>query len=120
MVWVSGTGGNVSDIGGEVNTTLTPKQETRQALVNLAALLEAAGSSMDRVVSVQMLLSDTEVYNECNTEYLRHFDREYLPSRSTALWGVPTNAVVAFSCVALPKDASETDTAATNSTFHVD
>eukprot|EP00658_Telonema_sp_P-2_P061852 TRINITY_DN5051_c0_g2_i2.p1 TRINITY_DN5051_c0_g2~~TRINITY_DN5051_c0_g2_i2.p1 ORF type:complete len:109 (-),score=13.87 TRINITY_DN5051_c0_g2_i2:266-592(-) len=52
MVWISGTGGNVSDIGGDIDGDLSPAEETQQALRNMSNLLEAAGSSMERVVSV--------------------------------------------------------------------
>ena len=56
-----------------------------------------------QVLSVTMLLTSKDDYAECNTEYIKHFgvNREGLPARATALWGVPTEAKVAFSCVAL-------------------
>ena len=102
QVWVSGTGAG-NDIGGtDTARHGTATQETRWALENLALLLEEAGSSMDRVVSVTMLLTDKGDYDECNREYVKHWPAPGgLPSRSTALWGVPTDAKVAFSCVAV-------------------
>ena len=77
--------------------------ETRAALENIAKILAAAGSSPDRIVTATMLLTDKDDYAKCNTAYCDYF-REHggaeLPARSTALWGVPTSARVAFSVVA--------------------
>jgi 2-iminobutanoate/2-iminopropanoate deaminase len=78
----------------------TPAEEVRNALAFIATLLEAAGSSLDRVVQVTMLLSDRADYAACNAEYVRHFPGG-LPARHTALFGVPTPARVGFACVAL-------------------
>ena len=97
-IYISGTGAG-NDIGGPAREG-TATEETRWSLENLSNLLQAAGSSMDHVVSVSMLLTDKADYNEINEEYVKHFTAG-LPSRSTALWGVPTTAKVAFSCVAL-------------------
>ena len=47
-----------------------------------------------------MLLTDTADYDECNAAYVTHFPAG-LPARQTALWGVPTEAKVAFGCIAL-------------------
>ena len=50
-----------------------------------------------------MLLSDPNDYAECNGAYVEFFAEHggaELPSRSTALWGVPTTAKVAFSVIA--------------------
>ena len=98
LVYISGTGAG-NDIGGPAREG-TATEETRWSLENLAQLLEASNSGMDQIVSVTMLLTNKEDYDEINTEYLKHFPTG-LPSRSTALWGVPTTAKVAFSCVAL-------------------
>jgi 2-iminobutanoate/2-iminopropanoate deaminase len=100
LVYVSGTGAG-NDIGGPAREG-TATDETRWSLNNVAELLEAAGSGMDRVVSVTMLLTDKSDYDEVNAEYVKHFPAG-LPSRSTALWGVPTTAKVAFSCVAVAR-----------------
>ena len=102
IVYVSGTGAG-NDIGaqGQGPPRLgTAAEETRWSLANVKQILEASGSSMDHVVSVTMLLTNKEDYSECNEEYVKHFPNG-LPTRSTALWGVPTQAKVAFSCIAV-------------------
>ncbi len=78
----------------------TPQEEVRNALAHIAKILAAAGSSLDRVVQVAMLITDPADYAACNEEYVKHFPGG-LPARHTARFGVPTQARVAFSCVAL-------------------
>lgn len=79
----------------------TPADEVRNALAQLARILAEAGSSLDRVVQVTMLITDPADYAACNAEYVRHFPGG-LPARHTARFGVPTQARVAFACIALP------------------
>jgi 2-iminobutanoate/2-iminopropanoate deaminase len=78
----------------------SPQDEVRNALVHIAKILEEAGSSLDRIVQVAMLITDPADYAACNEEYVKHFPGG-LPARHTARFGVPTEARVAFSCVAL-------------------
>jgi 2-iminobutanoate/2-iminopropanoate deaminase len=101
LVFVSGTGAG-NDIGGQPPTGSATEQ-TRQAIRNVEAILKAAGSSLDRVVQVTLLITDPADYDEINAEYIKHFPRG-LPARHTARFGVPTTAKVAFACVALAGD----------------
>ena len=66
----------------------------------MEGLLAEAGSGLDRVVQVTMLISDRADYAACNAEYVKHFPGG-LPARHTVLFGVPTEARVGFACVAL-------------------
>lgn len=75
-------------------------EEVRNALAFIESVLDEAGSGLDRVVQVTMLITDPADYAECNAEYVRHFPAG-LPARQTARFGVPTDAKVAFSCIAL-------------------
>lgn len=74
--------------------------QVRQSLAELDRLLRQAGSSLGQVVQVSMLIQDPADYAECNAEYVRHFPGG-LPARHTARFGVPTEAKVAFACIAL-------------------
>ena len=103
LVFVSGTGAG-NDIGGPPREG-TAAQQTRWALENVAAILRAAGSSLDRVVQVTLLIQDPADYHEINAEYVTHFPKG-LPARHTARFGVPTRAKVAFACIALGPDAA--------------
>jgi 2-iminobutanoate/2-iminopropanoate deaminase len=102
LVFVSGTGAG-NDIGGTPRPG-TAAEQTRWALENVAAILRSAGSSLDRVVQVTLLITDPADYAEINAEYVTHFPHG-LPARHTARFGVPTTAKVAFACIALAGDA---------------
>ena len=78
----------------------SPAEEVRHALAFIAGLLAEAGSGLDRVVQVTMLITDRADYTACNAEYVKHFPGG-LPARHTVLFGVPTQARVGFACVAL-------------------
>lgn len=100
LVFVSGTSAG----GLGTPRTGTAAEETAWALENVAAVLRAAGSSLERVVQVSMLITDPADYAEINAEYVRHFPGG-LPARFTARFGVPTRQRVAFACIALAGDA---------------
>ncbi len=78
----------------------TPQDEVRNALAFIRQILADAGSSLDRVVQVTMLISDPADYAACNEEYIKHFPGG-LPARHTARFGVPTEARVGFACIAV-------------------
>lgn len=78
----------------------TAAEEVRNALAELRRILAGMGSSLDRAVQVTMLITDPADYAECNAEYVKHFPHG-LPARHTARFGVPTEARVAFACIAL-------------------
>ena len=78
----------------------TPAEQVRNALNFIDGILRAEGSSLKRVVHVTMLIMDPAHYAACNAEYVKHFP-DGLPARHTARFGVPTEAMVGFSCIAL-------------------
>jgi 2-iminobutanoate/2-iminopropanoate deaminase len=84
----------------------TPQEQVRGSIETMKAILEAAGSSLERIVWVTMLITDSADYDACNDEYIKHFPNG-LPARHTVRFGVPTDAKVAFSCIALDGDAGE-------------
>jgi len=71
LVFVSGTAPTDPATGQFVGTTV--QEQTRQCLSNIAAILEAAGSSMDKIVSVTIVLADEDDFAGMNEEYLRWF-----------------------------------------------
>ena len=99
LVWVSGHSAPHDPARG-VHRGATPAEEVRNALTFVDALLRQAGSGLEHVVQMTMLLSDRADYGACNAEYVKHFPGG-LPARHTALFGVPTEARVGFACVAL-------------------
>lgn len=99
LVFVSGHSAPHDPEGGRSRSE-SPQGQVREALVTLEQILRAAGSTLERVVQVTMLITDPADYNACNEEYVKHFPNG-LPARHTARFGVPTDAKVAFSCIAL-------------------
>ena len=58
--------------------------QARQALQNVAAILEGAGSSLDRVVNVTVYLSDIAHWPEVNAVYTEVFG-SHRPARTMAV-----------------------------------
>ena len=99
LIFVSGHSAPHDPARG-VKRGVTATEQVRQALAKLDAILRSAGSGLDRVIQVTMLITDPADYAECNAEYVLHFPQG-LPARHTARFGVPTEAKVAFACIAL-------------------
>ena len=71
------------------------------ALRNLAAVLQAAGSGLDRVVKTTIFLVDIGDFAAVNEVYARHLSPPY-PARSTvAVAALPKGALVDIEMVAL-------------------
>ena len=71
LVFVSGTA-PIDPATGAIHGK-TIQEQTRQSLTNIAAILEEAGSSMDKVVSVTVVLADDEDFAGMNEEYGKWF-----------------------------------------------
>ena len=104
LVFVSGHSAPHDPARG-IHRGATAAEQTREALAMVDGILRDAGSSLDRAVQVTMLITDPADYDECNAEYVKHFPGG-LPARHTARFGVPTEAKVAFSCIALAGKAA--------------
>ena len=76
-------------------------EQTEQVLKNLAAVLEAAGSSLSRVVKTTVFLADMKEFAAMNEVYGKFFSAEP-PARATvAAAGLPRDARVEIEVVAL-------------------
>jgi len=71
LVFVSGTAPHDPATGTIKGTTI--QEQTRQCLENISAILEEAGSSMDKIVSVTVVLAEEEDFAGMNEEWLRWF-----------------------------------------------
>jgi 2-iminobutanoate/2-iminopropanoate deaminase len=71
LVFVSGTSPTDPATNAFVGSTI--QEQTRQCLVNIQAILEAAGSSLDRIVSATVVLADEDDFAGMNEEWLRWF-----------------------------------------------
>ena len=71
LVFVSGTAPTDPDTGTIKGVTI--QEQTRQCLTNIRAILEAAGSSMDKIVSVTIVIADEDEFAGMNEEWMRWF-----------------------------------------------
>ncbi len=76
------------------------KLETRQTLDNIKAILEAAGSSIDKVLKCNVYLRDINDFAAMNEVYASFFSAPY-PARTTIQAGaLPGGIAVEIECVA--------------------
>jgi 2-iminobutanoate/2-iminopropanoate deaminase len=76
--------------------------QTRQVLTNLQHVLEAADSSLARVVKTTVFLKDMDDFAKMNAVYAEFFTRNP-PARSTvAVAGLPRGALIEVEVLALP------------------
>ena len=72
-----------------------------QVLANLKAVLEAAGSSLDKVVKTTIFLDNMDDFGAVNELYAKAFG-DHKPARSTvAVKTLPKNALVEIDAVAM-------------------
>jgi reactive intermediate/imine deaminase len=84
LVFVSGTTGVDPSTGRLAGDTI--QAQTRQALANCEAVLQAGGASLDDVVEVGILLTDPDDFAGMNEEYARWFP-DNPPTRYAAKLG---------------------------------
>jgi 2-iminobutanoate/2-iminopropanoate deaminase len=85
---------------GESELPGTIAEQTEQALANLRAILEEAGSGLDRLVKTTVFLADLSDFAAMNEAYAQHVgDRP--PARSTVeAAALPSGALVEIEAVA--------------------
>jgi 2-iminobutanoate/2-iminopropanoate deaminase len=71
LVFLSGTTPHDPVTGAIKGATI--QEQTRQCLENIAAILDAAGSSLDKLVSATVVLADDRDFAGMNEEWLRWF-----------------------------------------------
>jgi len=85
-----------------VSMTIVPGEvgpQTEQVMKNLAAICEAAGSTLQDVVKTTVFLQDMSDFQAMNEVYARHFG-ENRPARSTvAVRGLPRDVRVEIEAI---------------------
>jgi 2-iminobutanoate/2-iminopropanoate deaminase len=71
LIFVSGTAPHDPQTGALVGATI--QEQTRQCLKNITAILESAGSSLDKIASVTVVLAEEQDFQGMNEEYLKWF-----------------------------------------------
>lgn len=75
-------------------------QQAERAMLNVIAILDAAGATLEQVVKVTIFLADMADFATVNEAYGRHFSRPY-PARSTvAVRELPKGALVEIEVIA--------------------
>lgn len=98
LVFVSGQLG-IDPAGGHVVEGGIVEQ-TDQTMKNLAAVLEEAGSSLDKALMVSIFLVDLGDFQAMNEVYSRHLSEPY-PARATVqIAALPSGARVEIAVVA--------------------
>ena len=98
LVFVSGT--TPIDPGSGAIAGETIQQQTRQCLANIDAILRAAGSSLDKVVSATVILADEADFAGMNEEWSRWFPVDP-PARQGAKLPVKVAGLkVSIACIA--------------------
>lgn len=76
------------------------REQTRQVLANLQAVLDAAGSSREQVIKTTVFLQDMAQFGEMNEEYAAFFG-DHKPARSTVqVARLPKDALVEIEIIA--------------------
>jgi len=97
LVFTSGQIG-IDPVSGEIAGDL--EGQTEQVFKNLIAVLEAAGSGLERVVKATVFITNMADFPRVNAIYARYFPRN-LPARSTvAVSGLPKGALVEIEVIA--------------------
>ena len=96
LLFVSGTAPHDPQTGALIGTTI--QEQTRQCLRNIASILEAAGSSLDKIASVTVVLADEQDFQGMNEEYLKWF-----PSNPPARQGAKLPVKIPVSRFRLPR-----------------
>ena len=76
------------------------KEQTRQSLLNIKAVLEAAGLSMGNVLKTTVFLADMGDFLEMNAVYSEFFSMPYPARSAVAVKTLPKGALVEIEVVA--------------------
>ena len=75
--------------------------QTERVIRNLAAVLEAAGSDLDRVLKTTVYVTDLSLFARVNQVYARHFGDAPSPARATVeVAALPLGALVEMDAIA--------------------
>jgi 2-iminobutanoate/2-iminopropanoate deaminase len=76
------------------------REQTRQSMNNIRAIVEAAGSSMDKVIRCGIFVTDLADFTAINEEYAAFFSGDY-PARATVqVAALPLGAKVEIDAIA--------------------
>ncbi len=77
--------------------------ETRQALINLQSILEAAGTSLSQVVKTTVFLRDINDFSRMNGVYAQFFTENHPARSAVQVAALPKGAAVEIEAIAVTK-----------------
>lgn len=81
--------------------------QTEQVIANLAAVLEAAGSALEKVIRATVYLTDLSLFPRVNAVYAEHFRGIPAPARATVeVSALPLGSLVEIDAIAISETAS--------------
>lgn len=80
LVFTSGQVPLSAETGEIIGKTI--EEQTHQVFKNLKAILEEAGSSLDKVIKTTVFIKDMNHFAALNAVYAEYFSENALPSRS--------------------------------------
>jgi 2-iminobutanoate/2-iminopropanoate deaminase len=101
FVYVSGQPGVDPETGEAAGPSFG--EQARQAFANLGAVLRAAGSRPELVVSTTVLVADQSSFAELNDLYAAFFPEEP-PARMTMQVPLPRGLLISIGCTAITGD----------------
>ena len=76
------------------------KEQTRQSLLNLKAILEEAGLTMANVIKTTVFMADMNDFADMNAVYAEFFTEPYPARSAVAVKSLPKGALVEIEAVA--------------------
>jgi len=98
LVFVSGQVGKNAVSGAMINDTI--KNEARQVMENVKAVLEAAGSNLSKVAKTTIFLTNMDDFAQVNEVYGSFFTGNYPARETVQVSRLPLNANVEISVIA--------------------
>ncbi len=77
--------------------------QTRQVLTNIKSVLEAAGTTMEKVVKATVFLKDMDDFGEMNSEYSKWFGEEPPARAAVQVARLPKDVGIEIEVIALHK-----------------
>lgn len=93
--------GQLGIIPGEGKLAEGFEAQTKQALENMKAILEEAGSSLEQVMIVDVFVTDMGKFADLNTIYSEYFSAHKPARAAIEVAGLPLGGLVEMKCVAL-------------------
>jgi len=76
------------------------KEQTRQSLLNVKAILNEAGTTMDHVIKTTVFMADMNDFAEMNSVYSEFFNTPYPARSAVAVKTLPKGALVEIEVIA--------------------